>query len=61
MRVFVGKSPKREGRIYNGQMKERAKAGEGALGTKPTDVLDGGIHFSSNSKSVSNVCCCFFF
>ena len=33
MRVFVGKLPKREGGIYNGQMKERAKAGEGALGT----------------------------
>ena len=32
MRVSVGKSPKREGKVYNGQMEERVKAGEWALG-----------------------------
>ena len=44
---------------YQNQKKEN-----GHQVTKPTDVLDGGIHFSSNSKSVSNVCVCvcvFFF
>ena len=33
MRVFVGKLPMGEGSIHNGQMEERAKTGEGALGT----------------------------
>lgn len=32
MRVFVGKSPKREGRVYNRQLEKRSKAAEGALG-----------------------------
>ena len=36
MRVFVGKSPKREGRVYNRQMEERAKAGKGATETALT-------------------------
>ena len=33
---FVGKSPKREGSVYNGKMEERAKGAEGALGTSLT-------------------------